>query len=324
MTKILGIGNALVDQLILIDNDHVLSELSLPKGSMQLVDSDTSFKVGEATAHFVSSMASGGSAANTIRGLAKLGTHASFIGHVGDDSVGNFFNDDLIESGVIPLLFRSKTPSGIAKALVTPDGERTFATFLGAAVELSEAHLDTEIFSGYDILYIEGYLVFNSPLFLKALELAKKAGLKIALDLASYNVVEANKDLLNKVITEYVDIVFANEEEAKALTGLDPQEALLKLAEQCDYAIVKIGAKGSIIAHKGEITLIEAFPATPTDTTGAGDMYAAGFLHGLVNNWSIEKSGKTGSLLAAKVISVVGAKIDNKQWEEIHQIIGDL
>lgn len=324
MTKILGIGNALVDQLILIDNDHILSELSLPKGSMQLVDSDTSFKVGDATAHFISSMASGGSAANTIRGLAKLGTHATFIGHVGDDSVGNFFNDDLIESGVIPLLFRSNTPSGIAKALVTPDGERTFATYLGAAVELGIEHLNPELFKGYDILYIEGYLVFNSPLFLKALELAKEAGLKIALDLASYNVVEINKELLEKVIHEFVDIVFANEEEAKALTGLEPNEALLKLAEECEYAIVKIGAKGSLISHKGEVFQIDAFPTTPTDTTGAGDMFAAGFLHGLVNNWTIEKSGKTGSLLAANVISVVGAKIDNKQWEEIHKIIRDL
>ncbi|NOU47912.1 MAG: adenosine kinase [Bacteroidales bacterium] len=324
MTKILGIGNALVDQLILIDNDHILSELSLPKGSMQLVDSDTSFKVGDATAHFVSSMASGGSAANTIRGLAKLGTHATFVGHVGDDAIGNFFNDDLVDSGVIPLLFRSNTPSGIAKALVTPDGERTFATYLGAAVELSTGHLNTEIFTGYDFLYIEGYLVFNSPLFLKALELAKEAGLKIALDLASYNVVEANRDLLNKVISEYVDIIFANEEEAKALTGLEPNEALLKLAEKCEYAIVKIGARGSIIAHKGDIFQIDAFPAIVADTTGAGDMYAAGFLHGLVNNWTIEKSGKTGSLLAAKVISVVGAKIDNQQWEEIRGIIHEL
>jgi sugar/nucleoside kinase (ribokinase family) len=324
MTKILGIGNALVDQLILIDNDHILSELSLPKGSMQLVDSSTSFKVGDATAHFVSSMASGGSAANTIRGLAKLGTHATFIGHVGDDAIGNFFNDDLVDSGVVPLLFRSNTPSGIAKALVTPDGERTFATYLGAAVELSTGHLNTELFTGYDFLYIEGYLVFNSPLFLRALELAKEAGLKIALDLASYNVVEANRDLLNKVISEYVDIVFANEEEAKALTGLEPNEALLKLAEKCEYAIVKIGAKGSIIAHQGDIFQIDAFPATLTDTTGAGDMYAAGFLHGLVNNWTIEKSGKTGSLLAAKVISVVGAKIDNQQWDEIRGIIHEL
>jgi len=317
MTKILGIGNALVDQLILIDNELILHALALPKGSMQLVDSETSVKVGIATAHFNSSMASGGSAANTIRGLAKLGTSATFVGHIGDDSVGQFFKDDLIESGVIPLLFQSNTPSGIAKALVSPDGERTFATYLGAAVELNPEHLTSELFMGYDILYIEGYLVFNTPLFLRAVELAKAAGLKIALDLASYNVVEANKDILNHVISEYVDIVFANEEEAKALTGLAPYEALLSIAEQCDYAIVKIGAQGSMISHNGEITKIEAFTATPIDTTGAGDMYASGFLHGLVNNWTIEKSGKTGSLLAAKVIGVVGAKIDSKQWEEI-------
>lgn len=321
MTKILGIGNALVDQLILIENDQLLFELSLPKGSMQLVDAEVSAKVRAATINYKKSMASGGSAANTIRGLAKLGTLATFIGHVGTDSIGDFFSEDLIESGVNPVLFRSNTASGIAQAFVTPDGERTFATHLGAAVELSHEHLSAELFEGYDILYLEGYLVFNSPLFLKALDLAKKAGLKIALDLASYNVVEANKQLLESVIEQYVDILFANEEESKAITGLEPYEALLQLAKHCEYTIVKIGSKGALISHNDQITQIEVFPTNAIDTTGAGDMFSAGFLHGLVNNWSIEKSGKTGSLLAARVISVIGAKIDSKQWDEIHEII---
>ncbi len=324
MTKILGIGNALVDQLTIIENDDLLLSLELPKGSMQLVDAERSAKVIEATKNYQKSMASGGSAANTICGLGKLGTKTTFIGHVGEDEIGDFFNNDLLKSSVIPHLFRSKTASGIANAFVTPDGERTFATYLGAAVELSATHLTVDLFKGYDILYLEGYLVFNTPLFLKAIELGKEAGLKIALDLSSYNVVDANKDILDKVIDSHIDIVFANEEEAKSLTGLEPYEALLYLAKKCDYAIVKIGSKGSFIAHDGKITRIDIFPTTAIDTTGAGDMYAAGFLHGLVNNWTIEKSGKTGSLLASRVISLIGAKIDDKQWDEIYKIIEGL
>jgi sugar/nucleoside kinase (ribokinase family) len=324
MMKVLGIGNALVDQLILIDNDNILNDLSLPKGSMQMVDAETSTHVGRETAHFPISMASGGSSANTIRGLAKLGTKACFIGHVGEDSIGDFFHHDLVESGVEPILFKSKTPSGIAKALVTPDSERTFATFLGAAVELSADHLSPELFHGFDILYLEGYLIFNEQLMRKAMQLGKAAGLKIALDLASYNVVEIMRDSFAELINEYVDIVFANEEEAKALTGHEPIGALKILASQCEYAIVKTGSKGSIIAHKGEVFTIESYPVTPVDTTAAGDMYAAGFLHGLVNGWTTDKSGRTGSYLASKVITVVGAKMENSLWEEIHETIPGL
>ncbi|MDR0969186.1 MAG: adenosine kinase [Lentimicrobiaceae bacterium] len=315
--RILGIGNALVDILIQTENDTILDQLQLPKGSMQLVDSKSSEKVNEKTAHLNRTRACGGSAANTIHGLAKLGVSTGFIGHVGEDETGEFFKKDLLAAGVEPKLFSSTTLSGIAHALVSQDGERTFATHLGAAIELSEKHLTPNLFEGYDYLYVEGYLVANKPLIIKAINLAKEAGLKIVLDLASYNVVEENREFLLNLVKEKVDIVFCNEEEAKALTGKTPQETLDFLAQYTEIAIVKIGKEGSLIKKGGETIRVAAFDVKASDTTGAGDMYAAGFLYGLINGKDLHESGRIGTLLAANVIEVIGAKMDESRWKKI-------
>lgn len=317
MKRILGIGNALVDSMTLIEDETLLATLQLPKGSMQLVDAHTAEKVKKASDHLTHTMASGGSAANTIRGLARLGAPTAFIGHVGDDETGRFFSDDLKQAGVSPLLFSSKTPSGIAHAFVTKDGERTFATFLGAAIELSASHLKQELFEGYDYLYVEGYLVQNRELLNKAIELAQSAGLKVAIDLASFNVVEDNKDFLNDILNHGIDLVFANEEESKALTGLSPAEALDQIGQKCEIAVVKIGSEGSLIKKGTQTYKVSPIKASAIDTTGAGDMYAAGFLFGLTNGYSIERAGHIGSLLAANVIEVIGANMDDSRWEKI-------
>lgn len=324
MTRILGIGNALVDILTIVEQEELLVELNLPKGSMQLVDADTSIKVALFTQHLKKSKASGGSAANTIHGLARLGVNTSFIGHVGEDETGDFFYKDMLLANIQPVLFRSSTPSGIANAMITNDSERTFATYLGAAIELSELHLSPSLFDGFTMLYVEGYLVQNEALLLKAMRLAKDAGLKIVLDLASYNVVEANRAILNLVLEQYVDIVFANEEEAKALTAKEPEEALRTLASVCEIAIVKIGAKGSLIKKGDQEVHINAIPANPVDTTGAGDLFASGFIYGLVSGFDLEKSGRIGSLLAGKVIEVIGPKMDAQRWKMIFEEIEKL
>ena len=203
MTKVLGIGNALVDILTMVEDESLMQALKLPKGSMQLVDGHRCNNIALATKGMRQSKASGGSAANTIHGLARLGVETAFIGHVGNDDTGHFFSSDMQQAGIKPLLFRSATPTGIANGLISPDGERTFATYLGAAIELSAAHLDEALFVGYDYLYVEGYLVQNEALLIKAMELAKTAGLKVVLDLASYNVVEENLNFLNEIIWAY-------------------------------------------------------------------------------------------------------------------------
>ncbi len=317
MTKVLGIGNALVDALNKLKSDDLLKELGLPKGSMQLVDAKTSASIQEKSKDLEKEMASGGSAANTIHGLANLGVETAFIGTVGNDEIGNFFSEDLRKSGIKPLLNISTTPSGLANAMISPDGERTFGTFLGAAIELSANDINPEQFKDYGLLHVEGYLVQNHDLLESILKTAKNQGLEISLDLASYNVVEDNLDFLKEMVKQYVDIVFANEEEAKAFTGMEPEAALDELANYTKVAIVKVGSKGSMIKQNNVVTSVGVKTTDVVDTTGAGDLYASGFLYGYINNLSNQKSGEIGALLASKVIADYGAKLSEKDWEDV-------
>ena len=317
MDKVLGIGNALVDIMTKLPDDSTLDKFSLKKGSMQLYERDFADKINNETNNFDKSQSSGGSAANTIHGLANLGASAGYIGKIGSDSFGDFFQNDMKSNGIEPLMLKSNNETGRAIALISPDSERTFATYLGAAVELSDSDLTPEQFKGYKYLHIEGYLVLNHALMIRAAKLAKEHGLKISIDMASFNVVEDNLSFLKDYVRNYVDIIFANEEEAKAFTGKEPEEALNEIAEQCEVAIVKVGSKGSLIKSNGIIYKIDPIKANSVDTTGAGDLYASGFLYGMVNNMPLEKCGKIGSLCAGRVIEVIGSKMDTIVWDEI-------
>lgn len=317
MAKVLGIGNALVDVLIRLENDDLLKELGLQKGSMQLVDKDFKNLVFSKTQHLNKVQASGGSSANTINGLASLGVETAYIGKVGNDDLGKFFMDDLTRNHVKPFLTHSETETGVASTLITPDTERTFGTYLGAAVEVGASDLDESFFTGYNFFHIEGYLVFNTALVEAALKLAKAKNMIISLDLASFNVVEANLDFLKQITSNYVDVVFANEEEAKAFTGKAPEEALKEISGMCNIAVVKTGKQGSLVKQGNEISRIGAIPAKVIDTTGAGDLYAAGFLYGLTKGLTMAQCGHIGALLAGKVIEVIGAKMPSATWDEI-------
>jgi sugar/nucleoside kinase (ribokinase family) len=317
MKKILGIGNALVDVVTMIDNDSVLRKFSLPKGSMQLVDNARSAKIKKGTLNFPRTMASGGSAANTIHGSAMLGAKTGFIGSIGNDETGDLFEEDLKKAGAKTFLVRRKSITGTAVALITPDSERTFATHLGAAVELDAEDLRDEYFKGFDILYMEGYLIINRALVLEACRIAKHNRMKVAIDLASYNVVEANLKAFREVIGEYADIVFANEEEAKAFTGCGTEKALRALSDTCEVAVVKTGRKGSMIKRGEEMIRIGVPKVKAVDTTGAGDLYASGFLYGYARKLDLEKCGLIGAHAAAKVIETVGAKIGFDKWDEL-------
>ena len=321
MKKILTMGNALVDVMTLLDSDNVLDNLKLPKGSMQLVDLETSKQTLEHTQNLNRKLTCGGSAANTARSLAMLGVETGYIGKIGKDENGSLFANETKKSGVTPLLIETDTPTGVAIAMVSKDSERTFATYLGAAAELLPEDISENLFHGYSILHIEGYLIFNNALIEKAVKTAKKCGLKISLDMASYNVVEANLDFLKKIIENYIDIVFANEEEAKAFTGKNPEEALEEISKMCETAVVKTGEKGSII-KSGNIFYQEGIiDVKPIDTTGAGDNYAAGFLYGYINNRSLDKCAKVGTILAGNVIEVIGTTMDDKRWTRIKEMV---
>ncbi len=321
MKRILGIGNALVDIMTSLNDDTLLNDFNLPKGSMQLVDKDRSSSVYEGTSHLKKEITAGGSAANTINGLANLGVEVGFIGKVGADKFGKLFSEDLMKNSIQPLLKSGKTETGYAQALISPDSERTFATFLGAAIELSASDLSADLFKSYNIMHIEGYLAQNHELMHKAFQIAKDMGMMVSIDLASYNVVEDNLEFLKDVIEKYVDIVFANEEEAKAFTGKEPYEALQEIATMCKYAIVKTGSKGSYIKSGIEEVEVGVISVESIDTTGAGDFYAAGFLYGLSKGLSLKQCGEAGSLLAGKVIEVIGANISPDTWKEIKGII---
>jgi len=314
MMRILGIGNALTDYLFRLETDETLDQLKLPKGSMQLIDRQHAGFIFKAIGTNAEQITAGGSAANTIHGLSGLGIETGFIGKVGQDEISEIFHQSLIRSNINPILHRSDNESGFAIAFISPDGERTFATYLGAAVELTASDLREEDFEDYDLLHVEGYLVQNHQLIKKAAEMAKENGLSISIDLASFNVVNENKGFLKEFIEDYADIVFANEEEAKAYTGLESEKALKEIGKQCDYAIVKLGSHGSLVYHSGKIDQIGIYPATCIDTTGAGDLYASGFLYGLSKNLSVRNCGEIGALMAGHVVEELGAKISSEKW----------
>jgi sugar/nucleoside kinase (ribokinase family) len=326
MKQILGIGNALVDVMTIIDDDKILDKFALPKGSMQLVDSKKSELIKSETLNFNRIQSSGGSAANTIHGLAMLGVNTGFIGSIGKDELGDFFENDMKKAGINTMLIRQNTITGTAVAIISPDSERTFATHLGAAVELEDKDILPGYFEGFDILYLEGYLVINRPLVEATCRLAKEKNMKIAIDLSSYNVVESNLKTFTEIVDKYVDILFANEEEARSFTGMEPAEALNYISKLCEVAVIKVGSEGSWIKRDQEIIKIGTASVDLKDTTGAGDLYASGFLYGYVKGLDLEKCGLLGSLMAGKVIEIVGARMEGSRFElikkEAERIIG--
>lgn len=318
--KILGIGNALVDIMVLSEDDQIINYLKLPKGGMTLVDGELSAMIQKEIAHMNIKVATGGSVANAINGVAGLGVECGFVGTIGRDDLGLLFKNDMLKRRIDVKLKENEFPTGRAVGFVSPGGERTFATYLGAAVEMGPDDITPDLFVGYDLFFIEGYLVFNQPLIMAAASAAKLAGLTIALDLASYNVVEANLDILNELVDNYIDIVFANEEEAKSFTGFQPEEALENLARRCDIAVVKVGKEGAFVQQGTQKWRIPAFPTTVVDTTGAGDYFAAGFLAGLANGCELGKCGVIGSIMAGEVIQVIGAELEDSRWAEIKKL----
>lgn len=325
MASILGIGNALTDILAILPDDTLLQELALPKGSMQHVDSETGNRIWEKLKPLGADLVAGGSAANTINGAATFGMESGFIGKVGDDDLGSLFKSNQEKDGIRSILLKGDNPTGRAMVLITPpNAERTFAVYLGAALELVPGDLHPEWFEGWDYFHIEGYLVQNQATVRRAIELAKAAGCRISIDLASYNVVEANLEFLHEIVEKYVDIVFANETEAEAFTGLPPREALDSIARICDTAVVKIGKDGSMVRRGEELHFIKARPAAAIDATGAGDLYAAGFLYAHSIGMPLKTCGDIGSAIAAKVVEVVGTKIDQPRWNAAKKEINEL
>ncbi len=327
MTKIIGIGNALLDIIVPIASDEVLRKADLPKGSMQLIDNEKRLRLQEMLSGLSSAEAAGGSASNAMQALSHLGGQAGFVGAVGPDRYGEIFRKCCGETGLEVRLMQMDEATGIATTLVSADGERTFGTYLGAASLMAPEYINERTFAGYDYLFVEGYLVQEYDLMEAVMQQARRSGLKIILDLASYNVVCDHYEFFRHLVSDYVDIVFANEEECAAFTLVsDPYEGLDALAEHCELAIVKLGSRGAIARyHGGDVFFADALPGcTVMDTTGAGDYFAGGFLYAMTRGAGLTKCLQAGSLLGGTVIGHLGASLPEEKWHEMRLKMKDI
>jgi sugar/nucleoside kinase (ribokinase family) len=307
-----GIGNAIVDVLAHVD-EALLEREQLDKGAMILIDAARARELLRALPD-QRKQSSGGSAANTVAGVASLGSRAAYIGKVGQDRLGEAFSNAMLE---LEVTFRtppsqSQTPTAVCAVLVTPDAQRTMCTYLGACVELGPDDVDAELIAQSQITYLEGYL-WDPPAakqaFLRAAEIAHAEHGQVALSLSDSFCVERHRESFLELLLQ-VDILFANEGELCALYGVpDVRSALTRSRDACRITAVTLGARGCALCWDG--SLVE-FPAEPVhkvvDTTGAGDLFAAGFLHGLALGRSPSECAKLGGVAAAEVISHVGAR----------------
>ena len=311
-TDVVGIGNAIVD-IIARCNDEFLKIRELSKGRMELIDWAAAESLYDAMGPAIES--SGGSAANTCAGVASLGGSAGFIGRVAEDQFGKVFSHDIRSIGV-----RFETPpandgapTARSLVLVTEDGERTMSTFLGASVELGEAEIEPDLIKGAKITYLEGYL-FDPPkaqaAFHEAARMAAEAGRKVALSLSDPFCVERHRAAFRALIQGGVELLFANEEEITALYEVGSfEEAVAAVRAECRVAALTRGPKGSVVVTPDGLVEIPVEPVDEVvDTTGAGDLYAAGFLYGHARGLPFKTCGELGSLAAAEIISHLGAR----------------
>lgn len=309
---VLGVGNAIVD-ILAVAEDSFLAEQGMAKGSMALVDEDRAHAIYQAMGPCVE--ASGGSAANTIAGVASFGSSTAFIGKTRDDEFGKIFAHDLRSLGVAYETSHAAQGAATARCLVvvTPDAQRTMNTHLGACVDLGPDDIDPAMISASAITYLEGYL-FDPPgakdAFRKAAALAAAHGRQIALTLSDSFCVDRYRDEFCQFIRDHVDIVFANEAEIAALfPGCSLMDAANQLARLAKVSAITRSEKGSLLVRAHERIEVPAIPvAQLVDTTGAGDQYAAGVLHGMTRGLPLGECGMLGSMAAAEVISHYGAR----------------
>jgi sugar/nucleoside kinase (ribokinase family) len=315
---IVGVGSALVD-ILLLEDEKFLASSGLKKGGM--VHAENSIIIEELLSNSNSkqSVVPGGSACNTIVGVSRLGGSARFIGKRGNDDLGMLLEASLRKHKVEPILFTSDLPTGRVLSIITPDSQRSMYTYLGASSEMKPEEILPRYFENAAVVHIEGYLLFNEALLLASLAAARESGALISLDLASYTVVEASMHILSDLINDYVDILIANEDEARVFTGCTNEEkAIESLAQKADVAVLKIGKRGSLISHNGKLVKVDRMGSGEAlDTTGAGDLWAAGFLYGFVNDYPIEACGRLGSACGWEVCQVIGASIPDEGWKRI-------
>ena len=309
---VVGIGNAIVDVLSKVE-DSTLESLSFNKGSMTLIDENKAKELYEITTNRIQK--SGGSVANSLACIAQLGGKAAFIGRVRNDKLGKIFTEEISSTGTIFKTPPSSNGPSTARCLifVTPDAQRTMCTYLGASVLIEPKDLDLSAVREAKILYLEGYLWDNPTAknaFIKAAEIAKNAGRKVALSLSDSFCVSRHRESFIKLVEDYIDILFANEDEITSLYKTSNLNlAIEQLKKKCELAAITLGKDGSIIISNSKAIPIEPFiQGEVIDTTGAGDLFAGGFLKGLSYGLSPVISAKMGSICAGQIVTQLGSR----------------
>ncbi|NGX42736.1 MAG: 2-dehydro-3-deoxygluconokinase [Chlamydiae bacterium] len=313
--EILGVGAPLLDHLLIV-NEEYLNQISGEKYGMETIDYPEMIQIIEGSGTVPKQIA-GGSCANAIKGLASLGRKCAMTGKIGRDAIGEKVLENLQDLGVTPLLHYSTTPTAHVTCLITPDGKRTCRSYLGASREMGPSDLQPEHFEGVRLVHIEGYTLLCNGLTQKAMQLAKEKGALVSFDLGSFEIVNDHKNLILVLLEKYVDVVFANEDEIYALTGHHPKEGCSAISTLCKIAVVMIGKDGCWIGHNNTPHQYPSLQVEAIDTTGAGDLFASGFLHGYLAGMPLDACARWGAITGSTVVQIVGAEIPPERWEQI-------
>ncbi len=317
--RILGVGAACIDLLVPVEEEF-LKYVPGEKGGAQAIDIEKLNQI-----IFLSGtkpqVVTGGSCANTIKGLANLGEKCSFLSYIGTDALGEHFSNYTKSLGITGLFSFSSLPTARVLCLITPDGQRTMRFFAGASQEMSNLYLDSSYFKSVQLVHIDSYSLRNGDMVARVMQSAKEAGATISIDLSSFEIVHEYSHTLSELLPHYVDIVFANKDETKAMTGLNPYEGCQRLQESCSIAVVLMGKEGCLVGHNNHIFHTPTLPAKVIDTTGAGDLFASGFLYGYQQGYSLEECAKLGNRLGSAIVEIKGAELPEDKWQKIRNTI---
>lgn len=313
--EVLGIGTPCMDLLLTVD-DAFLESIGSEKGGSTHDDWETLSAI-LVKAKQTPRCATGGSASNTIKGLSSLGHRTALVGMLGKDEMAHRYLESISPLGIVSKMFRTDTPSQHVVALITPDHQRTFRVFTGASDEFKSEFLTPDLFEGVKLVHIEGYALYNDDVVETAMKMAKEAGALVSFDMGNYRVVRQFKTRILEFLPKYVDIVFANEDETMELTGCDPKAGCLFLRNCCPTAVVLLGAGGCWAANSNEMIHGDSYPVNVVDTTGAGDLFASGFLHGYLSHLTLKESAICGNLAGGTVVELIGAEIPQHKWPSL-------
>ncbi len=262
-------------------------------------------------------VSAGGSGANTVRALGHLGNHCAMIGHIGTDKMKDVFLEALEKAHVTPILTYSNAPTQQVLCIITPDKQRTFRCCLGAVKEFNPSHLPANEFKNTRLVHVEGYLIYNPGVVEATLEFAKKAGALVSMDVGCYQIAKNHKEQFLNDFSKSIDILFTNSDEALALTDLPPMEACAYLQTKFPYSVVLIGAEGCLVGHHGTVTHVPTEEVTVVDTVGAGDYFAAGFLHGFLRGLAPERCAVIGNRMGGSIVQVGGSSLSEERWHDL-------